>query len=239
MTSSAWIIYLQELNSTILEAQLMSHDSSTDAIELFTHFHMLRRRQVLNAPSVALIQGHKDRLLFMTIGSNDLFGPNANQVQEWKKDPETEQALCIATAVREKAKSERTPTKNNSSAASHPARSLQPISPLEALPALKSKESYRNQVPTMPWKDIPSLHYQKSSYNNNKGKSGKTSTWSAGTTRKGDNNNNTKTGHVQQQQQFRQPPLQQRHTSDTPRFTRDNQNQYKNKKGKGGQNRQP
>ena len=37
-------IYLQKLNSAILEDQLMSHDSSTAAMELFTHFHVLQRR---------------------------------------------------------------------------------------------------------------------------------------------------------------------------------------------------
>ena len=68
-------------NSTVLEAQLMSHDAGVTAAELYTHLHMLRRRTVLELPSVDLPQRDKYRLLIMSLGGNDLFGPNVSKVQ--------------------------------------------------------------------------------------------------------------------------------------------------------------
>ena len=73
---------LQRANSTILEAQLMSHNAGVTATELFTHLHMLRRRTILESPSVNLPQRDKDRLLVMYVGGNDLFSPNARKMQE-------------------------------------------------------------------------------------------------------------------------------------------------------------
>ena len=50
---------------------------------------MLRRRTVLESSTVDLPYARdKDRLLVMSVGGNDLFGPNARKVQEWKKDNE-------------------------------------------------------------------------------------------------------------------------------------------------------
>ena len=49
---------------------------------------MQRRHTVLESPSVNLPQRDKDRLLVMSIGGSDVFGPNARNVQEWKKDTE-------------------------------------------------------------------------------------------------------------------------------------------------------
>ena len=77
---------LQWANSTVLEAQLMSHDASATATELYTNLHMIHRRTVLESSTVDLPQQDKDRLLVMSVGDNDLFGPNARKVQEWKKD---------------------------------------------------------------------------------------------------------------------------------------------------------
>ena len=98
---------LQRVNSTVLEALLMSHDAAITATELYTHLHMLRRHSVLESAAVDLPQRDKDRLLVMTIGGNDLFGPNARKVEEWKKDPKVESALLIATAVHEQFKAQK------------------------------------------------------------------------------------------------------------------------------------
>ena len=77
-------------NSTVLEAQLMSHDAGVTATELYTHLYMLRRYTVLESSSIDLPQHDKYRLLVLSVGCNDLFGPNARKVQEWKKDTEEE-----------------------------------------------------------------------------------------------------------------------------------------------------
>ena len=42
---------LQRANSTVLEAQLMSHDAGVTSTELYAHLHMLRRHTVLEATS--------------------------------------------------------------------------------------------------------------------------------------------------------------------------------------------
>ena len=68
----------------------MAHDSGVTATELFTHLHMLRRRSVLDSPTVTLPQRDKDRLLAMAVGGNDLFGPDVHKVHEWKLDTEEE-----------------------------------------------------------------------------------------------------------------------------------------------------
>ena len=83
----------QRINSTIMKAQLMSHDSAMTPIELFTHLHMLRPRTVFESAGVDLPQRDKDRLIVMSVGDNDLFGPHAHKVVEWKKDPATESAM--------------------------------------------------------------------------------------------------------------------------------------------------
>ena len=88
---------LQEVNSSVLEAQLMSHDATVTATELHTQLHMLRRRSVLESSAVDLPQRDKDRLLFMTSRGNNLFGPNAKKIEEWKKDPMVESAVLIPT----------------------------------------------------------------------------------------------------------------------------------------------
>ena len=77
---------LQRVNSTVLKAQLMPHDAVVTATELYTHLHMLRHRTALESPAVDLPQQHKDWLLVMSVGGNDLFRPHARKVQEWKKE---------------------------------------------------------------------------------------------------------------------------------------------------------
>ena len=88
--------FLQRANSTVLEAQLMSHYAGVTVTELFTLLHMLHRRTVLESPSIDLPQRDKDRLLVMSVGGNNLFGPNACKVQEWKKDTEEEKVKLIS-----------------------------------------------------------------------------------------------------------------------------------------------
>ena len=50
----------QRANSMALEAHIMAHDSGVTATEIFTHLHMLRRRSVLEDPTVSLPQRDKD-----------------------------------------------------------------------------------------------------------------------------------------------------------------------------------
>ena len=76
-------LLFQRINPTIMEAQLMSHDSAMKATELFTHLYMLRCHTVLDTAGVDLPQRDKDRLILMSIGGNDLFGPDAHKVAEW------------------------------------------------------------------------------------------------------------------------------------------------------------
>ena len=45
---------LQRLNSTVLEVQIMSHDATVTATELYIHLHMLCRRSVLESLAVNL-----------------------------------------------------------------------------------------------------------------------------------------------------------------------------------------
>ena len=97
---------IQRANSMALEAHIMAHDSGVTATELFTHLHMLRRRSVLDSPTVALPQRDKDRLLVMSVGGNDLFGPDARKVHEWKLDTEEDNVKLIARVFDERVQRE-------------------------------------------------------------------------------------------------------------------------------------
>ena len=46
---------------------------------------MLRQRTVLESPTVDLPQRDQNSLLVMSVGDNDLFGPDARKVHEWKR----------------------------------------------------------------------------------------------------------------------------------------------------------
>ena len=127
---------LQRANSTILEAQLMSHDAGVIATELFTHLHMLRRRTVLESPSVDLPQRDKDSLLVMSVGGIDLFGPNACKVQEWKWDTEEEKVKLISCVFEER-------ERKSSASSWRPPRSLTHQSPLVTISTPRSKDSYQ------------------------------------------------------------------------------------------------
>ena len=54
----------QGINSTIIHAQLISHDAAMAARELFTHLYMLRRHTVLDTAGVDLPQRDKDKTHF-------------------------------------------------------------------------------------------------------------------------------------------------------------------------------
>ena len=131
---------LQRANSTILEAQLMSHDAGITATELFIHLHMLRKHTVLESPTVDLPQRDKDRLLVMSVGGNDLFGPNACKVQEWKRDTEEEKVKLISCVFEERENRDKAAKRKISASSSHPPRSLAHQSPLDAISTPRSKE---------------------------------------------------------------------------------------------------
>ena len=63
---------------------------------------MQRRHTVLESPSLNLPQRDKDRLLVMSIGGSDVFGPNARNVQEWKKDTEEVRVKLISRVFDER-----------------------------------------------------------------------------------------------------------------------------------------
>ena len=136
---------IQRANSMALEAHIMAHDSGVTATELFTHLHMLRHRSVLDSPTVALPQRDKDRLLVMSVGGNDLFGPDARKVHEWKLDTEEENVKLIARVFDERVQRNKS-KKKPSSSDSRPPRSVAHRSPLDALARPWPKDSY-NQKP--------------------------------------------------------------------------------------------
>ena len=135
---------IQRANSIALEVHLMAHDAGVTSTELFTHLHMFRRRTFLESPTVDLPQRDKDRLLVMSVGGNDLFGPEARQIHEWKRDTEVEKIKLISKVFdecdqRDKAK------KKPSSSECHPPRSPSHRSPLDSISRPKPKDSYNQQ----------------------------------------------------------------------------------------------
>ena len=140
---------IQRANSMALEAHIMAHDPGATATELFTHLHMLRRRSVLDSPTVALPQRDKDRLLVMSVGGNDLFGPDARKVHEWKLDTEEEKVKLIARVFDERVQRDKS-KKKPSSSDPRPPRSVDHRSPLAGLTRPKPKNSY-NQKPGQPF----------------------------------------------------------------------------------------
>ena len=144
---------IQRANSMAMEAHIMVHDSGVTATELFTHLHMLRRRSVLDSPTVTLPRRDKDRLLVMSVGGNVLFGPDAHKVHEWKLDTEEENVKLMARVFDERAQRDKS-TKKPSSSDSRPPRSVAHRSPLDALARPKPKDSY-NQKPGQPFRRPP------------------------------------------------------------------------------------
>ena len=135
---------IQRANCTALEAHLMAHDAGVTSTKLFTHLHMLRRRTVLESLTVDLPQGDKDRLLVMSVGGNDLFGPDARKVHEWKRDTEEEKVKLISRVFDEREQRDKA-KKKHSSSNSHPPRSLSHRSPLKSISRPRPKDSYNQQ----------------------------------------------------------------------------------------------
>ena len=131
----------------------MAHDSGVTSTELFTHLHMLRRRSILESPTVDLPQRDKDRLLVMSVGGNDLFGPDARNVHEWKLDTEEEKVKLISRVFDEGEHRDKSKKKPASSENRLP-RLVAHRSPLDALSRPKPKDSY-NQKPGQSFRRTP------------------------------------------------------------------------------------
>ena len=114
---------IQRANFMALGAHIMAHDSGVTSTELFTHLHMLRRHSILESPTVDLPQRDKDRLLVMSVGGNDLFGPDARKVHEWKLDTEEEKVKLISRVFDEREHRNKS-KKKPSSSESRPPRSV-------------------------------------------------------------------------------------------------------------------
>ena len=135
---------IQRANSMALEVHLMAHDAGVTSTELFTHLHMIRRRTVLESPTVDLPRRDKDHLLVMSVGGNDLFGPDARKVHEWKRDTEEEKIKLISRVFDERDQRDKA-KKKPSSSESRPPCSLSHRSPLDSISRPRPKDSYNQQ----------------------------------------------------------------------------------------------
>ena len=135
---------IQRANSMALAAHLIAHDAGVTSSELFTHLHMLRRRTVLKSPTVDLPQRDQNRLLVMSVGDNDLFGPDARKVRVWKRDTDEEKVKLIFKVFDEREQRDKA-KKKPSSSTSRPLRSLSHRSPLESFPSPRPKDSCNQQ----------------------------------------------------------------------------------------------
>ena len=145
---------VQRANSMALEVHIMAHNSGITSTELFTHLHMLRRRSILESPTVDLPQRDKDRLLVMPVGGNDLFGPDARKVHEWKLDTEEEKVKLISRVFDEREHCDKS-KKKPSSSESRPPRSVAHRSPLDALSRPKLRTLIIKNL-VSPFGDLPS-----------------------------------------------------------------------------------
>ena len=135
---------IQRANSMALAAHLIAHDAGVRSSELFTHLHMLRRHTVLESPTVDLPQRDQNRLIIMSIGGNDLFGPDARKVHEWKRDTDEEKVKLISRVFDEREQRDKAKKKPSSSTSGSPL-SLSHRSPLESFPSPRPKDSYNQQ----------------------------------------------------------------------------------------------
>ena len=143
----------QKANSMALEAHLMAHDAGVTSTELFTNLHMLRPHTVLDSATVDLPQRDKDHLLVMSVGSNNLFGPNARKVHERKRDTEEEKIKLISRVFDERDQRDKA-KKKLSSSESRPPRSLSHRSPLDSISRPRPKDLY-NQQPSQSFRRAP------------------------------------------------------------------------------------
>ena len=88
----------------------------------------------------------------MSVGGNNVFGPDARKVHEWKLDKEEENVKLIARVFDERAQRDKSTKKPSSD--SRPPRSIAHRSPLDALAQPKPKDSY-NQKPGQPFRRPP------------------------------------------------------------------------------------
>ena len=105
---------IQRANSMALAAHLIAHDAGVTSSELFTRLHMLRRRTVLESRTVDLPQRDQNRLV-MSVGSKDLFGPDARKVHEWKHDTDEEKVKLISRVFDEREQRDKAKKKPSSS----------------------------------------------------------------------------------------------------------------------------
>ena len=144
---------IQRVNFMALEAHLMAHDAGVTSTELFTHLHMFRRHTVLESPTVYLPQRDKDRLLVMSVGGIDLFGPDARKVHKWKRNTEEEKIKLFSRVFDERDQRDKA-KKKPSSSESRPLHSLSHRSPLDSISRPKPKDSY-NQQPGQSFRKPP------------------------------------------------------------------------------------
>ena len=105
---------------------------------------MFRRRTVLESSTVDLPQRDQNRLLVMSVGDYDLFGPDVRKVHEWQRDTDEEKVQLISRVFGEREQRDKA-KKKPSSSTSRPPRSLSHISPLESFPSPRPKDSYIQQ----------------------------------------------------------------------------------------------
>jgi len=90
---------LQQLSHGLLEGHMIAHDATVTSTELYAHLQVLRRKAVLDSMTPQLSAKDKARLVVLPLGGDDLFGPQASNIRDWRRYPEVESALKIATAI--------------------------------------------------------------------------------------------------------------------------------------------
>ena len=81
----------------------------------------------------------------LSVGGNDLFGPDARKVHEWKRDTEEEKVKLISRVFDEREQRDKA-KKKPSSSESRPPRSLSHRSPLDSISQPRPKDSYNQQL---------------------------------------------------------------------------------------------
>ena len=94
----------------------------------------------------------------MSVGGNDLFGPNACKVQGWKKDTEEEKVKLISRVFDEREQRKKASKKKPASTSEHPPRSLSHQSSRDALLSPRSQVSYRRPAGQSFRKDSSQKH---------------------------------------------------------------------------------
>ena len=95
---------------------MLSEEAMVLTSQLFTHVHMARRKRVAEASG--LPREDQARLTRLPIGDDDVFGPQAKNVEEWRKKPEVEQARNIVQLVQETQKASASTNKSSAPSSS-------------------------------------------------------------------------------------------------------------------------